>query len=347
MNSPDTFDPYRAFPDFYTNPTIAELAERARWTVSDNQKVPMNARAMLDGTGLYGAKFADQRCLVTLTELTAKLPTASNCALRVETDLDDLVVLDIEKTCPIEVRNHLLTLPGVLYSEVSRSGRGYHLVLPKPELYDHHELARSKTVLRHEQGWYEVLQSHYVTLTRTPIPTEVWQAAREHAQQHGTADFETVYSELAAAARPSASQVTQVELEEPSIPLRNKAISYITALPVRSTLEDFGGDTSRWETSHLGTFYNRLDELLGTTPFRATCHQYSDSDRAWIIYRAAEKTLPWRPKHDEQRGGMPLLLSAAQYVVSQRRSQKDQQEQQETTPSADRAGTTSPPRQSR
>ena len=132
LPSLEMFDPRLVFPNFYDNEVITHvLGPRAIWAVSDpTSKMPIDIRHLLDGCSgcthpgpVRGAWARDERVLVTLDELTAGLPTASNCAMFVDAPSQGCVILDIEKTCPADVRDQLLAI-GALYAETSLSGKG-------------------------------------------------------------------------------------------------------------------------------------------------------------------------------------------------------------------------------
>ena len=171
-----TTDPTRLFPGFYDNQTVRDvLAPQARWTVSDSRKMPVDMRALLADGQVRGARQHDESCLVTLDELTSGLPGATNCAYWLDASLDGVVVIDIERTCPPEVSAPILEL-GSLYSEVSMSSLGYHLLMPLPaSFYD--MPAGSRSVLRAEHGYWEVLQRLCQRVTVYETRQTVWTRA--------------------------------------------------------------------------------------------------------------------------------------------------------------------------
>src|SRR5699024_2889070 len=104
-----------------------------------------------------------------LNELVDFLPNAANHALRLNALVDRVAVLDIEKTCPDELKEALCRLPA-LYRERSMSGQGVHLVLPLPDSFEDFRDAAAKRVVKGPHGWYEILLGHYVTFTRDVLP---------------------------------------------------------------------------------------------------------------------------------------------------------------------------------
>lgn len=331
-------DPRSQFREFYDNPVIEALAPATRWTVSgrlrevepddpgSGRKAPIDIRHLMAGcnpgckhTGpLRGAFTTDATCLMSLDELASALPDAANHAFYLNSAVDGVVVLDIESDCPPEIAADLLRLPGVLYSEVSMSGRGYHLVMDTPMNLHDFEAAVGKRKLQHERRWYEILFNHWITFTRRPVPHDRLdgQSPREFAT------IEDVYAHLAAHASVSAagsSAAVVVEEDMPEIPSGPEIITATIkgSTKRRKALEDFDGDRSRWEFSVLGTLYA---EMLVHLRLYGSMHLtgYSSGEQTWLLYQAALEVLPERTKHAEIRNGRPFLLDRAASLVADR-----------------------------
>lgn len=308
----DSYDPVTLFPAFYGNQKIQELAQHARWSVSDKNKRPMDLRAMFDEGKIFGAREISTKCLVPLAEITKNLARAATVALHLDSQMMQVMVLDIESKCPPEIRDELLRLPDI-YSEVSMSGKGYHLVLPIPVNQAEYPLAATKVKLQEEHGWYEVLMYHWVTFTRKPIPAE----QLEGLQPAEPGAWERVYASLAALAKPNHSIDFDVEEEEPEIPQKEKILRLMMSKPYGKTGKDFHGDDSRWEYGMLGHLYNVMRGVM-VNMGKTRGLTWSDSDKVWLLYRAAEQVIPSRKKHLEFRDGYPFLFAAALKLVSSR-----------------------------
>lgn len=323
-----TIDPHARFPMFYSNPAIRLLATHPRWTVSgqlgdgpdSKGKAPIDVRALLDTGRIRGAWKNDENCLVTLDELAHRLPEAANSTFYLHGQTDGLLVIDVEPGCPSETAANLLALPDILYCEISMSGRGYHLVAALPKNFYELTAAATKRVLREAHGWYEILIDHWVTFTRKPIGEEVISLAGNidlKAAQFASVD--ELYASLAETAQASSSAATEVTTptQPPEIKAGQQVIDRTLALSAQrfKTLEQFGGDQSRYEFSILGVLYRqmRVQLVLFSFVHRST---YSDSDHAWLLYQAAMKVLPSRPKHNERRNGRPFLLDRAAAMVA-------------------------------
>ncbi|WP_394941146.1 hypothetical protein [Psychromicrobium sp. YIM B11713] len=332
-------DPRVYFPDFYNNPAICSLATTARWTVSGQigephsddpeieptRKAPIDIRHLLEGCSpgcrhvgpLRGAWAIDERCLLTLPELSTRLPAAANCAFYLRAATNGLFVIDIEKTCPQEIVQQLLALPEILYTEESMSGLGYHLVAPLPANFNAFPIGVGKRKLQEEHGWYEILIDHWCTFTRHPVATNVLKHARSTAVVEP--EFATVadlYASVAEKAKASAeAAAVRTSVEIPEIPHAGTIVAKarLRAQSRLKTLDDFHGDYSRWEFSVLGTLYREM--LPPLIQFSGQIG-YSQNDRAWLLYQAAVEELPHRPKHNERRNSRPFLLDRAAAMVA-------------------------------
>jgi hypothetical protein len=321
-------DPRGWFPQFYDNPAIRALATAHRWTVSgqigedsEERKAPIDLRELIDHSRVRGAWNIGPACLTDLDELTYALPGASNAAFYLQAQTDGLVVVDIEPDCPPEISADLLRLSGILYSELSMSGQGFHLIAPVPVNLHDFPVAAGKRVLRQEHGWYEILLDHWVTFTRFPVPDRIIDQVATIPGPPRFAAIEELYAELAAKARETPSvSATAVHTggAAPDIPHAAEIIER-TLASARDRLRDpsaFGHDMSRWEFSVLGMLYRWMQIPLGT--YSAFGVRYSATDRTWLLYRAALGVIPARPKHKQLRNGRPFLLDRAAALVADR-----------------------------
>lgn len=303
---------FEDFPGFLDNPVVRQLAQNPRWTLSDSRKRPMDMWAMVRGE-VVGASEPSPGCLMRLDQLNAVMPQAANNAYFLSYRRDGYMVIDIEKTCPEHLRDELLALP-CLYSELSMSGKGYHLVMPAPDVVDDHPDALLKTVLRHPRGWYEILLEHYVTFTRRPVPA--------HLSGTPGRSWDEVYAELASQAVASERASLDMTDQAPDIPCRDELVGLLSRQKYSRDLASFHGDNSAYEFGYAGFLWNKLELFLVADKFSRS-HAWTDEHKAWIIYLAMVKVLEHRPKHDEVRSRMPLLLNTAANLVARRSADRD------------------------
>lgn len=336
-------DPHAWFPQFYGNPAIRTLASACRWTISGQigeetlddpikpprRKAPIDVRHLLDGCTssckhagpLRGAFALDETCLLTLDELTAAIPNAANTAFYLQAQTDGLLVLDIEADCPPGVAADLLRLPGILYSELSMSGQGFHLVMPLPKNFHDFPIAADKRVLREEHGWYELLMDHWSTFTRQPVPDRIVVNVDAATTVPAFASLEDLYAQLAVKASESSGvSASAVDTAEymPDIPYSQAIVEQTLARASRQLRDpgDFNHDMSRWEFSVLASLYGLMRPQLRA--YSALGVEYSTGDTAWLLYKAAVDVIPARPKHSERRNGRPFLLDRSAVLVADR-----------------------------
>lgn len=344
--------PLSAFPEFYTNANIrSSLAPQRLWTVSDFDKRPVDIVSALDTSPVcprccrpecnevHGARISDAATqLLTLDELTTALPHASNVATHLDWRSSGLMVLDIEPDCPTEVTDQLLRLvtgnaaspqPAAVYSEVSGSGRGYHLLLPAPANLAHFPRAAQAIKLQHPKRWYEVLLYHWITFSRTQIPAQRLVAAA--AEPKGEMlTWDGVFAQLVEIAPGGAAtgggtpgqfdpalglSDDDLDLAGMEIEVAQVVIENLCHEAGKDLVDDFYGDTSRWEMSrlvriaavaqsklHLRHSINRITGATAETP------EQNEQQLLRVVHYVARKSLPSRAKHDERRAGASYLL---------------------------------------
>lgn len=307
---------WQDFPGFYANPAIVSIAYKERWTISDSEKRPVDMGYLTLDPPVV--KFAKEKCrpyLVTLPEVMRDVPDAANHAFWLDSTEDGIVVLDVEKTCPDDVKAELLKMP-YIYGETSMSGKGLHLIFPLPHcLFDYNDAAL-KAVMKERHGWYEILLEHYVTFTRNMI-----QPADPNADPDS---FVRLFESMCRDQKPVSTETALVEPVQPAdIPYGDDIIRNLLIGPsYRKTRSDFPSG-SEYETGCSGFYYNQLNRMIQTSPFLAMEHDYTDNEKAWLIYQVTKTVLPHRSKHDRNLGGLPWLLSLAQYVITNSKVRKD------------------------
>lgn len=298
-------DAYNAYPAFYGNPMIQELSMRPRWTFS-KEKVPMDMFAFLKLNRFEGCQTMFENSMVTLPELLAAIPNINNHAYYLDCYEDGYVCLDIEKTCPDDIKEKLLNTDYV-YGERSLSGLGYHLFYPEADFITDYPVAADKIVLKEEHGYYEIHRCHWVTFTRDTL-----------RKPSGEEDFYEIYEQLCKNAKETARTEFDITKHQPDIPRMDDIEKYMASCldGYRRKPEDFSNDLSKFEFGYFGYLYTRLNNLLNTTMFKDD--KYDNNQRMWIIYLLGKDHIPspHRKKHDEFRAGLPWFLYLSREVVA-------------------------------
>ena len=298
---------WRDFPEFYDNPFIREISKNEKWTVSDKTKRPIDMHALIHEEKVWGLAFnRGYNPMVDLATLCEIIPNAVNNAYFLDALTDNYVVLDIEPKCPDIIKQRLLNLP-YLYGETSMSGEGYHLVFDLPrDILEHYPDAAKKLVLKETHGYYEILLNHMVTFTRNVLPEQ--ETAEDLSAFRNI--FELLASKEKAVEQADAVVVTDIDTDK--IPHFDALMPTLKAQIYGRKPEDFYGDMSKYEFG-ITSFYNRkLCKLLEVYKD----HDYTDEEKAVILYSLTSEKLPHREKHDQTRNNMPWLLYIASAVIA-------------------------------
>lgn len=264
-------------------------------------------RVLIDECDIAGAKYTDARSLVTLDELRNALPTATNNAYYLDALVDNIIILDIEPKCPDDIKQELLKLP-YIYGEISMSGKGYHLVFHLPDNFYNFPVATQKVVMKEEHGYYEILLNHWVTFTRNMIAPAPQDAAKDN--------FEQFFAKIASVQKEVVRGVIDVtDLEPDDFPFKDDILGLLMRQPYYKTISDFSDDHSRFEYAFIGFLYYKLRCILNVSRIK-NAHNYTDTEKAWMLYLVAKERLPYRSKHDESRDGLPWLLYTAREVIA-------------------------------
>ena len=198
-----TVNPF--YQDFIKHPFIQTIANKKCWTVSDNKKRPIDMIEFRDNHIVKGAIFSNEKSLVDLYELNTILPNAANYAFYLEADEDNFVVLDIEPSCPDNIKSEFLKM-NPLYIETSMSGKGIHMIFEYPKhIMEKYPNAFNKSVFRGENHEYEILiDHHYVTFTGRQIP---------FTPNENPASFEDLFEKLAKDQKPTAEKA-ELDIKE-------------------------------------------------------------------------------------------------------------------------------------
>lgn len=309
--------PWEEFPEwtalfeaFIANPTIAQIADIPRWSVSDDKKRPVDMdRYEFDRLIDRGASPYKPNTMRTLHEMRVLIPNATNYCFLLDTD-DSPICVDIEPTCPALLKSNLCLLPAT-YRETSRSGNGIHLLLPNDtELVERYPNAKKKIKLQAHDRSHEVLRAHWITFTMNQIETP----------QGAAADPNILLAPLYATATPSKpiSELLAAEnIDLTSVPDADKILQILDdGAPYRKTPADFHNDMSRYERGLMVTIARQLLGILAIDQIKRNGHEYTFDEKSALLCRAATERLEHREKHDTLRHGMPYLAFESSNVIA-------------------------------
>lgn len=297
---------YLDFPEFYAHPFIKSIADKEKWSVSDNTKRPIDMKAWIYEKRIYGARMDDTvNPCVSLSRLCSTIPDAANHAYYLNAIADKFVVLDIEPKCPEDIKQNLLNT-GYIYGEISLSGQGFHLVHPLPDCFYEYPVLKKKIVMKESHGYYEILLNHWVTFTRNMI-------GPARCQNN---IFENIFRELAANQKEVVRTDIDVNILKPeNIHKEDYLLDVLSHCAYSKTPDDFDGDISKYEYGCIGFLYWNLNRLLTASYIKAE-HEYSPNEITWLLYEAAKAKIPYRAKHDEFRDNLPWLLYLSREIIA-------------------------------
>lgn len=285
---------------FLENPTIKTLAEIPRWTISTPDKIPAHFAWLVMERRFRGANIQDDpSSAASLDQLLYEFPDAKNLTFYIKSQIDKFIAVDIESTCPKEIAETFLDMP-FLYGERSLSGKGYHLIFPRPEWLDKDdtfEPVRYKTVVKQEKKYFEYLFEHWVLFTGNQIDPP---ANPKH-------DLDSVLKPMMEDELQKLDKKTKnglsgsISLEQPeNIPKFDKLVSLLKGQTFSKKLDQYGDDYSRYTFAVIGFYKHLLNSVLKTQTAKSWGHDYTLNERTWIIYEVVSDILPHREKYDRQ-----------------------------------------------
>lgn len=311
MSDITTLNTYNYSPEFFNNEVIKNLADNPKWTISVN-KMPVNLLKLRLNNEIRGANINEEFTTDTLYESTkliedkltmiGKPPIQANHAYFLDTVTDDgYVVIDIEPTCPDDLKEELLKMP-YLYGETSLSGKGIHLIMKQPK-----NLPLSlteKVVVKPNNKYFEILQSHWVTFTRNTIEP----ISNPETDENKNALYD-LYMKLMKENKRYQMLKTDNNLNIGKLPditnipghdifekyLANNEINAFEKTPA-----DFGNDMSLYEFNHITFKYNKLKRLMSTDLIRKLNHNYTLEEIMSVMRFIAISVLEPREKHSKK-----------------------------------------------
>lgn len=337
---------------FRQNPLIDYLANEPYWTVSDDQKRPVNARILLESGDVVNAR-PEENPLVTLTQLDDnKNLEAVNRAYRLRARENRVVMIDVEPDATDEMKQNVLDFPAH-YTELSKNG-GVHAMILVPEdcitdenryMFDDLSVFKEPVPKGEQRGaHFEILfNDHYVTfskkmLTQKPCVDFNQDPAAKAALIKFFDNIVKMDAEKKQEREIAKEYRIQLmndfldddkeELVEEFLEL--KPFEIARAKASEKTITDFGGDGSRYEMSvanSLASSIIKTNELIkDTQSFKHLSEKLSSQDLVYAVYLMLKDTVPYRGKHDEDRDGLPWLLftskRAFEFIQAQNSTRK-------------------------
>lgn len=315
--------------EFMKYPIIQHLGKDNRWTISDKEKRPVDAKYLLETHEVRNARVYDHPYpLVKLEELNTD-PNLyhTNRAYRAQAQNNHVIMLDVEPSASPEVKQFAIDFPAH-FTELSRNG-GVHLVIAVPDkaITPENEYLFTSTVIKSPDNTFElILNDHYITFTKRIIHDKPIADFKNNPE-----DFNKLVTFLDNIVKMDAKAKEERELKrrmaidfddsDLHLNLINKVIeskSFVDFMQKQSekTPDNFHGDTSRYEgsiaTACAGHVHRFATSLPNTLVLKDTFKDMTENDWIYAAYLMTQFIVPKRDKHDEYRDGMPWLLYNAQ-----------------------------------
>lgn len=313
------------FKEFYTNPFIKSIENNKRWSISDNNKMPVNMSA-LKLNKIYGASFKVPEHMETLNGTLDIIPYPKNHAYYMDIHKDDFILLDIEPECPEEIKKEFLKTP-YIYGEYSLSGKGVHLIYKKPKNWKDYDVILKKANVKEKNSFYEIMFSHWVTFTRNTLDII------DNSKNNDNDFFEKTFTKLCEEHKDVKVVKMDFEIQkEQKDKIKNFDYivnSILSTITYQKRPEDFyddkrgKNDMSKYEFGVTGFYYIRLKRFLDSYDIKYSNYEYSLEDKALLLYGITKKFLKFRPKHNEKRENLPWLLHLAKRVIQYDESYKE------------------------
>lgn len=301
---------------FVEHPAIKPLANYQRWTVTEpDTKRPIDIPwmwATAPDCQIRGCDYRLPDTMLTLPKLvemtTADGQEVMNFAYYLTPDLDDIIVVDVEPTATNEVKEAFLNTP-FIYGETSMSGRGFHLIYPKPKhLFDKYPISQTKSRLRSEDKTFEILIEHWVTFTGNQVkppamPRNTLESLVESLFANATES--PTESTLSVSEDAPESVTTWMYTEFAPIILRQAASN-------APTLEECHQDMSEYEARYVTYLIRQFNQIMKAYNTRIP-EPYIPTDDEVVYFAAllAEEMLDWREKHERIFNGHKWLIQKA------------------------------------
>lgn len=313
----------------YEIPT--RIKELPKWCVSKD-KTPLDIYALKKGRE-WGASFKRSHSAYGNFDQACEISSSYGhpITLFVDSQEQAIYMIDIEKTCPQEIRQAILTglKDNILYIERSLSGKGFHLMVDLG-------LPIDLRTIKYKQ-WFEILANHHCTFTLSKVDYDT--AFNEYIYDNEVITDDNKDVELVQALN---NGMSPKDFYEQIGVIRN--IKFVTSGEIdvykqaagtfdgrhadlfgilcdvvydKTVDGDFFGDYSRYEFGYASKLHytakrasiNMIDANANYYNLNLTKEQ-----EIMLVYMVLKQMLPPRQKHNELRNGLPWLLYTSQMV---------------------------------
>ena len=323
---------------FKQNPLIHYLKNDKRWTISTDDKIPVDANHFLTHNfDIKPASTLEGDPFVTLDDLDAvKELDAVNRAYHLHARDNHIMMIDVEPSAPQEFIDFACDFPAH-YTEWSKNG-GVHLLIAVPDALitdENRYLFTDLTVLKEdvkdkdrEAGYEVIFNNHFITFTKYMF-TEKRVADFIHNEQdkqklarflNQLVVMDKERKALREQLRKDREKLSAIDTSSERYQRIETFVNlegfkkYKTELETLSAA-DYQHDVSRYEASIASKIGFKVLQLkkyaLDSVSFRNIVLQLTEDDLMYATYVILKDIIPYRDKHNEDRENMPWLLYTA------------------------------------
>lgn len=320
---------------FNENLLIKSMSHDENWTVSSEQKQPIDMRTYINTGDIVLARINDEwNPLVSLNDINKHPEFAyTNRAYRMKASKDKIICIDIENTASEETKQYLMQFP-FDYLEYSTHMGIHGLMRIDKDLITPtiNAILASATTIRHpSKTWEMFFNKHYCTFTQNVIATIPFDDETRKSKMKEFLDYITkIYNdkESTRTAKIEANKLKREipkEIENIASIFPKNDFKYIKKLTPEDFVEDNGEvDMSKYEYNILlyirKQLSNRIlygfDDPFYTLKLPKPINKLTQEDYAYLTFYFGQKIIPHRDKHDTDRDGLPFMLYMAKSVAN-------------------------------
>lgn len=310
-----------------------QIRRMQHWCVSKD-KIPRDMHALKKGLDWGVSQRRSHSCYVCYDEAARVCAdTGMPVTLWVDSAAQGVYMLDIEKTCPAQVRRAILLAlhDEALYLEKSLSGKGFHMMVRL-------DPAEALKTAKYKK-WFEALSGHHCTFTGNEVSFADAYAeeipenlpmdgdGRDRDLMEGLAkpltgkDFYGLIGGGPAVAPVQSGDLAEYRAAVSGFDGRHADLfNCLCDMVYDKTVDkDFHNDLSSWEFGYASKMHYLLQRM--SRAMIASDGTYYElpltkQEAVMLVYMALKQNVPPRDKHKEYRNGLPWLLYTSQNVYA-------------------------------
>lgn len=317
---------------FKQHPIIQRISENKRWTVSNDNKLPLNTHDLMSGFIRLANVYDEVNPLTTLNALDDNENLdAVNRTYHLNASQNRILMVDAEPDAPDDVLQRVLAFPAE-YTEISRNG-GVHLLIQVPEhlITEENRYLFDLTVIKDKDLNVEYLfNNHFCTFTKKITTDKPISDINDPSYQQAITKL--LNGIVAIDAKTKALRealLAQREVLVNTDDINTKLVSRITTLDgvqslkrrlAQKSLADYNNDNSRYESAIASSYAFKIIETMNninkSKKLKPLFDGFDESHIIHTVYVLLKESIDYREKHSTTRQGLPWLLMVSRDSVA-------------------------------